>query len=71
LALVVVDQPQTTYSNAALAALVRFDAVLVVCGNDHLPAGVLLPLADHTQVVWRVAEQVLGVFLGIATPRSA
>ena len=56
--MLVVDQPQSTYSHAALAALVRFDAVLVVCGNDHLPAGVLLPLADHSQVVWRVAEQV-------------
>jgi CRISPR-associated protein Cas1 len=29
-----------------------------VCGRDHLPAAVLLPLADHSQVVWRVAEQV-------------
>lgn len=56
--LLVVDQQQSTYSHAALACLVRSDAVLVVCGPDHLPAGVLLPLADHSQVVWRVAEQV-------------
>ena len=56
--MLVVDQPRSTYSHAVLAALVRFDAVLVVCGPDHLPAGVLLPLADHSQVVWRVAEQV-------------
>jgi CRISP-associated protein Cas1 len=53
----VVDQPQTTYSHAALTGLVRSDAVLVICGRDHLPAGVLLPLADHSQVVWRIAEQ--------------
>ncbi|MBU4270677.1 MAG: type II CRISPR-associated endonuclease Cas1 [Planctomycetes bacterium] len=56
--MLVVDQPQSTYTHAALAALVRSGAVLVVCGRDHLPAGVLLPLADHCQVVWRVAEQV-------------
>ena len=56
--MLVVDQPQTTYSQAALAGLARWDAVLVVCGNDHLPAALLLPLADHCQVVWRVAEQV-------------
>jgi len=56
--LLVVDQPRSTYSHAALAALLRSDAVLVVCGRDHLPAGVLLPLADHSEVVWRVAEQV-------------
>ncbi len=56
--MVVVDQPQTTYSQAALAELARSDAVLVVCGRDHLPAALLLPLADHHEVVWRVAEQV-------------
>lgn len=55
---VLVDHPQVTYSHAALAQLVNFDAVLIVCGRDHLPAGVLLPLADHSQVVWRVQEQV-------------
>ena len=55
---VVVDQPQTTYSHAALMGLAGSDAVLVVCGRDHLPVAVLLPLADHSQVVWRVAEQV-------------
>jgi CRISP-associated protein Cas1 len=55
--MLVVDQPQTTYSQAALAGLARSDAVLVVCGADHLPAALLLPLADHHEVVWRVAEQ--------------
>ena len=55
---VVVDQPQTTYSHAALAALARWQAVLVVCGSDHLPAAMLLPLADHSQVVWRIKEQL-------------
>ncbi len=54
---VVVDQPQTTYSQAALVALARRGAVLLVCGADHLPTAMLLPLADHHEVVWRVAEQ--------------
>ena len=54
----VVDQPQTTYSQAALAELACSDAVLVVCGRDHLPAAMLLPLADHHVVVWRIAEQM-------------
>ena len=53
-----VDQPQTTYSHAALAALAESDAVLVVCGRNHLPAAILLPLADHSQVVWRINEQL-------------
>jgi CRISPR-associated protein Cas1 len=29
-----------------------------VCGRNHLPVAVLLPLADHTQVVWRIADQL-------------
>lgn len=55
---VVVDHPQTTYTHAALASLAQADATLVVCGRDHLPVALLLPLADHTQVVWRVREQI-------------
>jgi CRISPR-associated protein Cas1 len=55
---VVVDQPQTTYSHGALAALARWQAVLVVCGANHLPAAMLLPLADHCEVVWRIKEQL-------------
>lgn len=55
---VLVDHPQVTYSHAALAELARFDAVLIVCGRDHLPAGILLPLSDHSQVVWRLHDQL-------------
>jgi len=55
---VVVDNPAASYSHAALAALARCDAVVVVCGPDHLPAAVLLPLADHSQITWRIGEQV-------------
>lgn len=55
---VVVDHPQATYTHAALAALAEHDATLVVCGRDHLPVALLLPLADHTQVVWRAREQI-------------
>jgi CRISPR-associated protein Cas1 len=55
---VVVDHPQTTYSHGALASLAASDAALVVCGRDHLPSAVLLPLSDHTQVVWRLHDQL-------------
>ena len=58
LGVVVVDHPQTTYTHAALTTLMSSDAVVVVCGPDHLPCGILLPLADHTQVVWRLKAQV-------------
>ncbi len=55
---VIVDHPQTTYSHGALASLAESDAALVICGRDHLPCAVLLPLADHSQVVWRIHEQL-------------
>jgi CRISPR-associated protein Cas1 len=63
LGLLMVDHQGASYSHAALAALMRCDATVVVCGRDHLPIGILLPLADHTQVVWRIRDQV-----GIAKP---
>lgn len=56
--MVLVDHAGATYSHAALARLAAADAVLVICGRDHLPAGILLPLADHSQVVWRVRDQL-------------
>jgi CRISPR-associated protein Cas1 len=55
---VVVDHPQTTYSHGALASLSEAGAAVVVCGRDHLPTAVLLPLADHSQVVWRLHDQL-------------
>ena len=58
LGLVVVDHPGTTYSHSALTALLDSNAALVVCGRDHLPCGMLLPLAHHSQVVWRIDEQI-------------
>ena len=56
--LLMVDEHSTTYSHAALAVLLQHGAVVVICGRDHLPAGMLLPLADHTQVVQRLRQQI-------------
>jgi CRISPR-associated protein Cas1 len=41
-----------------LARLAESQAALVVCGRNHLPVAVLLPLADHSQVVWRIQDQL-------------
>lgn len=54
----VVDHHQTTYSHQALAKVTEYGGVIVVCGRDHLPVSILLPLADHTQVVWRIKDQI-------------
>lgn len=56
---VVVDQPQTTYTHAVLRDIVENGGSLIVCGHDHQPAGVLLPLATHNQLVQRITEQIV------------
>lgn len=58
LGMVVVDHPQVSYTHSALAELVERDAVVVVCGKNHLPAGLLLPMTDHSEVVWRLHDQI-------------
>jgi CRISP-associated protein Cas1 len=62
---VLVDHPQTTYTHGALAKLAESDAAVVICGRDHLPAAILLPMADHSQVVWRLDAQ-----LGVGRPQQ-
>jgi CRISPR-associated protein Cas1 len=56
--IVMVDHPQTTYTHQALSSLAASDAVLVICGDNHLPVAMMLPLASHTQIIWRVADQI-------------
>lgn len=53
-----VDHPAVTYSHAALTSLLEHDAAVVLCGRDHLPAGLLLPIGEHSQVVQRIRLQV-------------
>lgn len=55
---VVVDNAAATYSHAALARLVDFGAVVVFCNDKHLPSGLLLPMVNHPEVVWRLQEQI-------------
>ena len=55
---VLVDHPATTYTHSALASLAAADAAVVICGRDHLPAAMLLPMANHSQVVWRLRDQL-------------
>jgi CRISPR-associated protein Cas1 len=56
--LVVVDHPAATYSHAALAKLIEFGAAVVICGRNHLPAGMMLPLGGHSEGVARLQEQI-------------
>ena len=58
LGVVVVDHPQTTYTHSALSQLADAGAVVVLCGRDHLPNALVLPLASHTELVWRINDQI-------------
>ena len=58
LGVVLVEHGGTTYSHAALSTLLSHDAAVVICGPDHLPAGMLLPMTDHSEVVHRLHEQI-------------
>jgi CRISPR-associated protein Cas1 len=58
LAVVVVDHPRTTYTHGALARLMEAGAVVVICGRNHLPSGFLVPVPCHSEVVWRVQDQI-------------
>lgn len=55
---VIVDHPGTTYSHAAISGLLEAQTVLIVCGRNHLPLGLLLPLSEHTEVGSRLRCQI-------------
>ena len=56
--MVMVDHPQTTYTHQALTSLAENNAAVVFCGRDHLPTAIMLPIAKHGEVVWRLADQI-------------
>lgn len=58
LGLLLVEHAGTTYSHPALLRLLHYGAAVVLCGPDHLPAGMLLPLGEHTEIVSRLRLQI-------------
>jgi CRISPR-associated protein Cas1 len=44
----VLDHPQTCYTHSVFTTLLEDGAVIVLCGRDHLPAGLVLSLDAHT-----------------------
>ncbi len=58
LGFVMVDQRDTSFSLAALSGMAENGAAVCVCGPNHLPIGLLLPLADRHETVWRIKDQI-------------
>lgn len=53
-----VDNRATTYTHPALLRLLARGAVIVLCGPDHLPAGILLPIEYNNLHTERLRLQV-------------
>ncbi len=58
LGVLMVDSRETTYSHHALAKLAEHGAALVVCGRDHHPAGMYLPISVNTHLLSRIDAQL-------------
>lgn len=58
LGMVCIDQPQTTYTHQALTKLLENGVGVIVCGQNHLPAGMLLPFSHHAEVASRLHSQL-------------
>lgn len=58
LAVVILDNPAITCSTALLAALMEAKVATIVCGRDHMPAGVFLPYAANALAGERLRAQL-------------
>lgn len=54
----IVDERDTTYTHSALVSLMNAGAAVVVCGRDHMPAGIMLPVSSHGEQLWRLDAQL-------------
>jgi len=56
--LLLVDNRAVTYTHAVFTTLLRHGAGVVLCGEDHQPAGMLLPLAGNSVQTERMRIQL-------------
>ncbi len=56
--IIMADHRETTYSHHALARLAEHGATLVVCGRDHHPVGMYLPISSNTHLLARLDAQI-------------
>jgi CRISP-associated protein Cas1 len=57
LGVLIVDEGKTTYTHAALTALLANNVAVVLCGPDHHPAGMMLPLEVNSTQSVAIAAQ--------------
>lgn len=56
--LILLDSTDCIVSYGALNELIANQAALVVCGKNHLPAGMLVPFSQHNLVLERLHTQI-------------
>jgi CRISPR-associated protein Cas1 len=56
--LLLIDHPQVTFTHGALQTLLQHGAAALICGRNHLPAGLLLPISNQTEQVTRLWLQI-------------
>jgi CRISPR-associated protein Cas1 len=58
LGVLLVDHPAVTYTHGVFTALLEAGAAVVLCGPDHHPAGMMLPLSGNTVQTERYRAQI-------------
>ncbi|OHB61335.1 MAG: hypothetical protein A2167_03865, partial [Planctomycetes bacterium RBG_13_46_10] len=53
-----VDNPATVYTHSVFTELLKHNAAVVLCDNEHLPAGCLLPIESNSIQTQRIAQQI-------------
>jgi CRISPR-associated protein Cas1 len=56
--LILLDSCNSTVSFGALNELIANQAALVICGKNHLPAGMLVPFSQHNLLLERLHTQI-------------
>ena len=54
----VVDHFGSSYTHPALLSVTDAGGVVLLCGANHLPQALILPMSEHTEVVWRIDGQM-------------
>lgn len=56
--LLVLDSPALTCTQGALVSIAENGGAIMICGKDHHPAGLFLPVAANTTLTERMAAQI-------------
>jgi CRISP-associated protein Cas1 len=56
--ILLIDQQRVVYSHAVMTRLMEAGACVVLCGEDHLPCGLMLPLEGNELLTQRLRRQV-------------